>query len=105
MHEVRPRLDWFVDEMRGKLAAERNQQKSDWRDVDPVVLLRMLEAECDEVRAALVSGDPGHVVWECADVANVAMMLADRVGRPRAARSQPRTPSTPLGTDLPPGPA
>lgn len=80
MADVRPRLDWFVDQMRARLAAKDNQRKDDWRELDLDDLLQRLQEELDELTAALENGKAeGSAIRECADLANFAMMLADRL--------------------------
>ena len=78
MHVLAPRIRWFVDQMKSKL--RMNQQKADARGLSRGRLFEMLEGEVEELRAEIEQGtvDPECVIAECADVANFAMMLADR---------------------------
>lgn len=79
MNVVDPRLDWFKRQMRQQLARPRNQDKNDWRALGPDEILSMLRAEIIELEDALATGTPQSVIWECADVANFAMMIADSI--------------------------
>jgi len=61
----------------GKLRA--NKHKPDWQAESVDDLFAFLLLEVEELRAALLIGKRAHVALECADVANFAAMLADRV--------------------------
>jgi hypothetical protein len=82
MNLVEPRLAWFVEEMRAKLALPRNQAKGEWRNNSEWGLLFMLRDEVNELEQIMDSFAMGEtteaeVIKECADVAGFAMMLAD----------------------------
>jgi hypothetical protein len=84
MATVRPRLDWFVDRMRAKLALAENQVKGEWRDEDDPEdarkwLWSRIGQEMKELQGALWGPNAHHfdAIDECADVANMLMMLAD----------------------------
>lgn len=70
----------------GKLRA--NKHKPNWRTHDLGTLMSMLDAEVAELREAIRIGKRAHVALECADVANLAAMIADWV-------SAEKTPVTP----------
>lgn len=75
-----PRLNWFVDQMKAKLSKPENQAKGEWRDSDIPQLLDHLEDELDEMYSAIAEEKPtDDILAECADVANLAMMVADKV--------------------------
>lgn len=59
----------------GKLRA--NKHKADWRKSHTDDLVQLLDAEVAELREALKTCKRGHVVMECADVANIVAMIAD----------------------------
>lgn len=75
---VEPRLRPFVNRMRENLAKIGNQQKSDWREETRTKLLSSLVHEVSELLLAIDDMDPKQIASECADVANYAMMIADR---------------------------
>lgn len=81
MKIVNPRLMWFVWEMRHKLAVPKNQAKGDWRDNTQGALARLMLAEVAELWELASDGDaePQLLIEECADIANFAMMLADKI--------------------------
>jgi len=70
-------LVWFTGEMEKKLRA--NDHKDGW-DFPPLDWLfeRLLE-EVEELRVEIVARKSAHNISEAADVANFAMMIADRV--------------------------
>ena len=74
-----PRLDAFVEIMKQKLATPKNQGKLDPRDMFSEDVLALLEREMEELRDAFKRRSAKDVTDECADVANLAMMLADNV--------------------------
>ncbi len=79
MSKVSPRLARFVSRMESKLARPENLEKSDWREQPASFLLGCLLHEVGELSEALGERhNTGDVVDECADVANFAMMIADR---------------------------
>jgi NTP pyrophosphatase (non-canonical NTP hydrolase) len=78
MKAMNPRLEWFMEQMREKLRA--NTQKSDPRTSLTIrQLSAMLSEEVLELKSALRGVNEDDVVSECADVANYAMMIADKV--------------------------
>ena len=65
--------------MKSKLSLSKNQRKGDWRKIDMVDLFKLLEREVHEMELAIEDGESrGKVIEECADVANISMMIADR---------------------------
>lgn len=75
-HQDDAALQEFSGVMLEKLRA--NKHKAHWSHVDSDWLLGRLEQELKELREAMASGDGLSVVYECADVANFAMMIADK---------------------------
>jgi NTP pyrophosphatase (non-canonical NTP hydrolase) len=75
---------WFAQQMERKLAA--NDHKSHWSGIRTMHLFNMLIAETKELHSAFgigeEPGDPEHsmrrIIDEAADVANFAMMIADK---------------------------
>lgn len=82
---TRPAVAWFAEQMEQKLQA--NDHKPDWERVDRDELdwlfIRLLEEALELHKAALYAGQgpwtKKDVVEEAADVANFAMMIADKV--------------------------
>ena len=62
------------------LKLRSNKHKAHWDTVESPWLLNRLEVELDELRDALLTGSNMDVIKECADVANFAMMIADKHG-------------------------
>jgi len=77
--EVYKALYDFVVVMKEKL--DENKSKGGWDSVDTSWLWMRLQKEMSELYSALNSSEPNpeEMVRECADVANFAMMIADRV--------------------------
>ena len=67
----------FLPYMLGKL--RKNEYKGDeWRYADPYMLIRRIREELVEIETAVSREVSAEAVWEeCADVANMAMMVAD----------------------------
>lgn len=74
---LRPVVRAFARAMEQELKA--NDHKGGWHDCDPAWLLGRLREETDELAGAVAAGGP-DVLAEAADVANYAMMIADRMG-------------------------
>jgi hypothetical protein len=68
---------WFAHQMIGQLIA--NDDKGGWDDESLVYLLDRLSEEVQELKHALIEADKDGIIQEAADVANFAMMIADRV--------------------------
>jgi hypothetical protein len=82
MNTVNDRLDWFVHEMRRKLAEPKNIAKGDWREMGDASLFQRVEDEFRELKVELFDVArpvPEKIIKECADVANFCFMLADFV--------------------------
>ena len=75
--KLRPSVQRFAEEMERKL--RRNDLKGGWRNEQPWWLLCRLEEEVAELQRVLTRNNRSlrSVVGECADVANMAMMIAD----------------------------
>lgn len=73
---------WFVA-MADRLIANRHKGRT-WLTGDPIALLRRVREELDELEQALVTGDALAIRHQAADVANMAMMVADSMCRDRA---------------------
>ena len=76
MSAPRKSVLWFADKMERKLS-ENDISKSDWRAESSRFLLGRILGEVHELQEALSDGSPEDVILECADVANIAMMIAD----------------------------
>lgn len=93
---ARPVLDWFSKQMEAKLVL--NDHKGGWKDCEIDWLIKRLQQETNELierwnarqssmqgRSAgenvpLIDVDNEAIINECADVANFAMMIADKFG-------------------------
>ena len=75
---VRPPVQAFVQDMERQL--RRNDRKSGWDGYHMTWHLERLLQETVELRGAIARPTPRHreIVAEAADVANFAMMIADR---------------------------
>lgn len=75
----------FVVVMKFKLDENIAKGKGGWEDMRSEWLYMRLQGEIGELYAELMAKkvDPDKVARECADVANFAMMIADRVGHER----------------------
>ncbi len=60
---------------------QENEHKGSWKNDNIFSLLERLREETDELELALKLGEsPVVITQEAADVANFAMMIADRIG-------------------------
>lgn len=76
MLKIRPEIEWFSQHMERKLAL--NDWKGGWQNDSHISLLNRLYEEVYE----LVNADTcEEIVNEAADVANIAMMIADNRAR------------------------
>lgn len=79
-----PTVTVFAEAMRAKLEQHRAEKggREGWWDDDPMGLANRVAEELRELRGALIlmSPDPRRVLEEAADVANMAMMVADAAG-------------------------
>ncbi|ARF70707.1 hypothetical protein B7C51_24855 (plasmid) [Paenibacillus larvae subsp. pulvifaciens] len=75
--KLRPEVQWFAEQMELKL--RENDHKGGWADCLIEHLLRQVPREYRELLKALLWDDlPDEVIREAADIANYAMMIADR---------------------------
>jgi hypothetical protein len=92
---VRPSVTWFATEMEKKLAI--NDHKGGWKKCEIDWLIERIEAELEELKLlyGFRKADYGRsvsdgvefvdisneaIISECADIANFAMMVADKFG-------------------------
>lgn len=80
----RPEVEWFADAMERKL--RDNDHKRHWTHMSMQYLSMRLTQERKELYRAVADGDAEKVLAEAADVANFAMMLADKAKRAAQAR-------------------
>lgn len=74
---MREEVRWFSEAMERKLA--ENDHKGGWHNADTIYLLKRLEEELQELQeAALLNYENEKVISESVDVANFAMMIADK---------------------------
>jgi len=67
-------IQTLVDVMMEKLV--ENDHKISWDDIPNRELFRLLGEEVSELADAILHGTPREIMRECADVSNLAMMLA-----------------------------
>ena len=77
MQEVFPVLNWFHREQVKKL--RENADKLHWNTLDFSQLDYNLNAELTELAVELSLKNVDAAIKECADVANAAMMIADKL--------------------------
>jgi len=82
MSRVQPRLRAFVSAMEEKLTRPENTDKDDWRTMTGNELLARVLDEVAEAATSMAQKEPVAAMEECADAANMLMMLWDRLGRP-----------------------
>jgi len=75
--ELRPALRWFAEQMELKLRA--NDHKGGWNQCSLQYLFEKLDEEVGELSATLTNEE---TIREAADVANIAMMIADNARQP-----------------------
>ena len=71
-------LEWFVKEMVKKL--DENNHKGSWKDIPINRLIDLLNWEVEELEDETYDIDSNYenIIKECADIANFAMMIAER---------------------------
>lgn len=74
--EPREAVLWFAGEMESKLKV--NDHKGGWYSCNLNYLSKRLTQERKELYDAIKSDDKERVISECADIANFAMMIADK---------------------------
>lgn len=83
MSNIREEVKWFAEQMESALAAKDDRYDGNsWLYVpDSFVLFSRLLGESDELMEAISSPSmtKEQKIKECADVANFAMMIADRI--------------------------
>lgn len=75
----RASVRWFAERMEAKLA--KNDHKGGWQNCELQYLSMRLTQERKELTEAIKSKDKQRIIDECADIANFAMMIADRFGK------------------------
>ncbi len=76
---VRPVVREFAIEMEKKLA--KNDHKTEWNKLPLAAFVRRLQNEVEEMKMAIEYETPEAVTKECADIANFALIIADRANR------------------------
>lgn len=79
---IRPVVLWFSKQMESKL--KENDHKDGWKDTTVSQLLTLLKIEVSELDAEIDTVNEikrEDVIKECADIANFALMIADRCGK------------------------
>lgn len=75
---LRPALSSFGEDMERQLR-RHDEQKGEhgWSRLTNARLWYLLGKEVEELHEALLNGKPEYIIHEAADVANIAMMIAD----------------------------
>lgn len=78
--QVKETSDWFISCMMGKMAF--NTHKGDWLETGLSDLRARLTQEMGELSDAIAGDEKkANIISECSDIANIAMMIADKVRR------------------------
>jgi hypothetical protein len=86
---VRPVVRWFAEQM--ELALRRNDSKGGWHECDPSDLVDRVREEVEEMAESsnsICDGAELDTILEAADVANMAMMVADHFREGGPSRNQ-----------------
>lgn len=75
LEAVRPDLQRFFDAMVYKL--RRNAHKGNWEDLELGRAFELMHGEIKELATAIDEGNSAEIVFEAADVANFALMIAN----------------------------
>lgn len=88
--ELRPVVQWFAEQMELKL--RENDHKGGWHEDDPESLVDRIREEVEELAdEALEFERPKSAIAEAADVANMAMMVADHFREGGPSQDQGKT--------------
>lgn len=80
----------FAQAMEGKLALNRHKgDRAGWLSLTTDKLWTLLQKELVELRAAIETGNAEDIKKEAADVANFAMMIADKASMPLGEAGSP----------------
>lgn len=79
---IRSEVKWFAEQMESKL--QENDHKGGWQQCGKYWLFERMQEEMTELlqELSLFSNDAkneNRIIRECADIANFAMMIADKV--------------------------
>ncbi len=80
---MRESVQWFAAEMELQLSKHDEERGESWKKHGVLGLFEHLEREVTELKVAIQEAiknfeiDPEYVIEECADVGNLAMMIAD----------------------------
>lgn len=79
--DIRQELAWFSGIM--EMTLKENDHKGGWGAEQCTMdyLTGRLQEEVNELVSSLESGRKEEIIRECADVANFAMMIADRISK------------------------
>ena len=78
--ELRAPLRSFADEMEAALREhDADRGERGWQDDSDEALFERVNEECIDLQKAIESGDRVRIVKESADIANMAMMLWQRL--------------------------
>lgn len=75
MGKVRPEVIKFAKLMEKVL--RRHDYKGGWENCTGNFLLAKIQEECNELTRAMKSNSRKDIIDECADLANICMMIAD----------------------------
>ena len=74
--DLRDSVKWFATEMERVL--KTNDYKGGWKNCTLQYLSMRLTQERKELKEAIKSNDAEEIINECCDIANFAMMIAER---------------------------
>ena len=64
-----------------EVVLKRNDQKGGWGNLSKISMFNSLTSEVFELHEVIIKGQLGpEITKECCDIANYAMMIADRYG-------------------------
>jgi len=74
---MREQVRWFAGEMEDKL--KKNDFKGGWDGCEVIYLIERIKSETQElIEAMIIKENEKNIIEECADIANFAMMIADK---------------------------
>jgi hypothetical protein len=88
VEKLRDPVRWFADEMEKKL--KENDWKKPWPTLPNKQLLNQMDKQGPKLVSAVITGDPEEIIRRAVNLANYAMMIADKA-RAALAATEPAT--------------
>jgi len=87
-YSMKKEVMWFAIEMEMKLLKHLRTKRKSWKGMDIDTLFSKLIEEVGEIAKLRVEGGytPEEMILECADAANILMMIADNQNSKRSSR-------------------